>query len=455
MAASKADANGTLKSVPLEGLSRFMAAPCYDCEVAKAMRPVSITACLYFNEPLDVTEMRHLLSDRLLGILRFRCALRPPVTRNGQPHYAELPRSSIRIEDIVTERIDVKSEDDLNRFCTKMYESDLGLDLPRWRAFIFNSMDDGRSMLFFCFDHSIGDGPSLLGALMTLIDESPQMPGVGSSKRKVTRPRFLKRCSARLGGIWGALCGDQMPPDQPNKLKTKNHRNPGLAKAVAQTPPMSMTKLKEAAAKFGNVTINDVLMVVVSLTLRQYFEKYDPESMGNQKVRANFPINMRPAGIDPVSDDWFGNLFSQGQLRFPVQLEDPQEILRDVKAQIEKIKISPEPAIRHKMVNALAANSLITPVAKKDIVLDAYGQVTAMLSNTAGPNAEVQIAGQPLEDLTFYTFSPIGLYFGIVSYNGTFRAGICCDASCEPEPERLAEQWGIAFDRVYASAMSL
>jgi NRPS condensation-like uncharacterized protein len=216
-----------------------------------------------------------------------------------------------------------------------------------------------------------------------------------------------------------------------------------------------MTKLKEAAAKFGNVTINDVLMVVVSLTLRQYFEKYDPESIGNQKVRANFPINMRPAGIDPVSDDWFGNLFSQGQLRFPVQLEDPQEILRDVKAQIEKIKISPEPAIRHKMVNALAANSLITPVAKKDIVLDAYGQVTAMLSNTAGPNAEVQIAGQPLEDLTFYTFSPIGLYFGIVSYNGTFRAGICCDASCEPEPVRLAEQWGIAFDRVYASAMSL
>jgi len=68
-------------------------------------------------------------------------------------------------------------------------------------------------------------------------------------------------------------------------------------------------------------------MIVVSLTLRQYFEKYDPKSLGNKKVRANFPINMRPVGIDPVSDDWFGNLFSQGQLRFPVHLEDPQEIL--------------------------------------------------------------------------------------------------------------------------------
>merc|ERR1712039_6637 len=70
-----------------------------------------------------------------------------------------------------------------------------------------------------------------------------------------------------------------------------------------------------------------------------------------------------------------------------------------------------------------------------------------------GPNAKVVFAGQELDDVAFTAFGPIGLYFGVVSYNGNFRAAICCDAECEPYPERLTSEWETAFDRVHQSVM--
>jgi len=452
--AATTDMCAELKMTTLGGLDNLMAGPATNAEMAEVLRPLLITGLLFFRQPLSLPQVKQLLRERFLEIPRFRSVLRVPATRKGPAKFAEVERSSIDMDAIVQERDDVKTQADIDEFCSSIYMEDLGLELPRWRAFIFNNMADGRHMLCFVIDHAIGDGPALVATLMQVLDSMAQKPGVGSKPRKAVQPSFLSRLSACLGGTCYAFCGDQLPADHSNRLKMKNHRKPGKRKAIAQTPPIRMDMLKACCAKFGGATVNDVLMVVVCLTLKGYFEKYEPETLG-KKVRANFPINMRPSGADVLSEEYFGNLFSQGQLRFPLHLDNPQDILSNIKAQIDKIKISPEPLIRQKLVDALSSNSCLPPLMKKDLVLDSYGQVTAMLSNIPGPNGEVQFAGQPLDDMAFYAFAPIGLYFGIVSYKGLFRAGICVDTLCEPEPAKLAEEWTLAFDRVYAHAMSL
>ena len=71
-------------------------------------------------------------------------------------------------------------------------------------------------------------------------------------------------------------------------------------------------------------------------------------------------------------------------------------------------------------LTCLVSPSLLSPKTKQNLTLDAAGKVTAMFSNVPGPNAKVVFAGQELDDMAFTAFGPIGLYFGVVSYNGNF-----------------------------------
>ena len=115
------------------------------------------------------------------------------------------------------------------------------------------------------------------------------------------------------------------------------------------------------------------------------------------------------------------------------------------------IKVSPEPLVRDKLVSFLVLESGLPIGIINNALLDAFGKVTAMLSNVPGPLEKVNFMGKELEDMSFYAMAPIGLYFGIVQYRGKFKAGICCDASLEPDPKKLADCWMPAFERLHGA----
>merc|ERR1712151_970989 len=98
-------------------------------------------------------------------------------------------------------------------------------------------------------------------------------------------------------------------------------------------------------------------MTVTALTLQAYFRKYEPSTL-QQKVRANFPMNLRKVtGRDVLAEEHFGNRFSQGQLRFPLHVEEPLKLFEQIKRQIDVIKVSPEPLVRDKILQFLMLRS--------------------------------------------------------------------------------------------------
>jgi len=88
------------------------------------------------------------------------------------------------------------------------------------------------------------------------------------------------------------------------------------------------------------------------------------------------------------------------------------------------------------------------------IAVDGASKFTVMLSNVPGPLEKVQLLGQYIEDMAFHTFSPFSMYFGVIQYAGSFRVGINTDATCEPEPSKLAEFWGPAFEDLHTAVMA-
>jgi hypothetical protein len=86
------------------------------------------------------------------------------------------------------------------------------------------------------------------------------------------------------------------------------------------------------------------------------------------------------------------------------------------------------------------------------LLLDVYGKATAMLSNVPGPASEAHFCGQPLRDLMFYAFAPLGVYIGVLSYNGRVSTGVCCVPECEPDASRLARFWKPSVDELLEAA---
>merc|ERR1712072_222284 len=348
----------------------------------------------------------------------------------------------------------IRTPEDVNRFASEVYQSKTDLNLPLWRAYICNDMADGRSLLIMVIDHAIADGTALIQSFMSILDKDDKAAKAKVPTRSKKAPEV--GCLAQLKGLfnacWGPFIGDQLPADPQNKLKTVDCRKPGKSKAVYSTPDISISQVKEVQKKLPGATVNDVLMTLVALTLQEYFKQYEPSTL-KQKVRANFPINLRKeTGSDMMSEESYGNRFSQGQIRFPLHLDDPMAVFADIKSQIDVIKVSPEPYVRDKLVSFLVLKSGMPMSDIGDALLDAFGKVTAMLSNVPGPLTKVNFMGQEVDDLSFYAMTPMGLYFGIVQYNGQFKAGICTDASLEAEPKRLADCWLPAFEKLSKAA---
>jgi len=359
---------------------------------------------------------------------------------------------------LVKENSDIKTQEDVNTFVSKLYEEEMTIDLPLWRAFVVNNLADGRSVLVLNINHAIGDGVSQIQGLMgKLMDKEaggnqPIVPEKKASSQPV-QSRYMLRGKGLLKALWGPFVGDNLPADPPNLLKAKDPLKPGKAKACAMTEAVTIERVKQVKGALPGATVNDVLMTLACMTLQDYFQKYEPKTL-QQKFRANFPINMRTVtGSDILLEEHFGNRFSQGQLRFPLHLQDPKDIFRNLKNQLDVIKVSPEPYVREQLVNHVVLKSGTKYADVGKMILNSFGKVSAMLSNVPGPLGEVRVMNRPLDDLTFYALCPIGLYFGVVQYNGSFKAGICCDSACEPDPQRLAACWAPAFERLYTACV--
>jgi len=418
----------------------------------RGVQPTIIVGMMYFKSFLNISEVRYTLQHRLVEPLpRFRAFLRKNLaTRN--PEFVELKASEVDMAYHVTEVPPKNPGPEMDDFCTLLYSERFDHSRPLWHVYVMNGLDDGRSLLVLKVDHVVADGVCLVQCLMNLLDKAPFGRAISTISRGRPQLGLIGNLSACLAGTAKAICDPCVPSDPPNKLKIKDHRNPGKEKSVATSDEIDLSLVKEVKNKFPGATVNDVLLTVVSLTLRRYYEKHGDEVLkAKKRISANFPVNMRTPTENALSAASFGNRFSQAQFPFPIDIDDPVEAMRAVMMQTERIKASPEPLIRGKLLH-LAAKHLSGGILA-DAALDAFGKVTAMLSNVPGPQEEVACMGQPVDDVTFYALSPIGLYFGVLTFNGHLKAGVCMDRTCENDASNLTRHFKPEFDRLYAAVV--
>ena len=316
------------------------------------------------------------------------------------------------------------------------------LSMPLWSIKIVTNLKDGRSLLFVAIDHAVGDGVSLLSVFLSLFDDNDDHDDdtapVGSTpvlqkERKTPKGLSLShRAIAVLKGIRAGTVDTLVPPpsDKQNSLMVPKDKltAPGFGKDFAQTRAFPIEEMKLMKSKMEGVTMNDMIMAILTMTVRRYLEqKGDTEGLnlvkrGKGTIRAVFPVNMRSGVVNKAN---VGNDFCLGYLPFGMDYKDSVDSVWKTKTLVDELKMSPAFALAKKVNDVVMPISPDWMLAK--LLLDVNNRTTCMISNVVGPETSASIGGNTINDLNFTTAFGNSLYFGVLSFAGKLRISAVLD----------------------------
>jgi len=411
--------------------------------------------------------LKNILWERITKMGRFRSEL--VVSRFGG-HFRELPEDeliALRENGYLWSEVCTGGEatmDDLNEVINLCNSWEYDRTKPLWRLQYCRKMADGKAALITTINHAIGDGISLVATLLNFKDEDPEHDVVAAKQsRRETKAAGGKKgptlspvskAGTFMYGIYHGLTSSKWKPDPPNAMSIPDVTKPSKTKRVAQAAKIPLTEMKEVKNRFPGATLNDIMMAVMTASMKAYLEEVgDSAAKGKKKVRGAFPINLRSPHEPVLRDGDPMNKWSYGIFKFDFNYKSRIELVWKVKRQIDKIKVSPSPLIQYKLLKGLTAT--LPRRVLLDQLLNMANLATAQLSNVPGPQHPISIAGVQVVDLTFYLFAPVGLYYGIMSYNGQVSAGVNVDGSTKVDPKMLAKHWKLEFDALKAECDAL
>lgn len=422
-----------------------------DLNAESTAKSTYVVGFLTLAEKIEPSRLIETLKERLFEIPRFRSKY----VYARRPYFESLSEEDMDYDyhfRVVLEGQKPTFDEVAHWISENIKENYLDKDKPLWQFTIVPEMADGRGVVVTNISHVIGDGISQTEVLFRLLDDDVLNSKVTSrpkGKRKKQQVPFVRKASIFVGGVFNGIFAVFGRPDPKNSLKLKSTSGVSEEKRLVFTEKIPLARVKEIKSKIDGITLNDVFMVHLTMVLRRY---YDETGENPRKISASFPINLRKS--PKQNFDKYGsphNIWAYGMMNFNLRYKDEVDLFRRLKKTLDKVKLSPSPIVQQKI------GAMISPIlplkVKNKLVLNLANKCTAQLSNVPGPSAQVSISGYNVDDLTFQLFSPVGLYLGLITYNGTLSCSINADASVA-DPKELAKHWMPAFEQLHSAITS-
>jgi WS/DGAT/MGAT family acyltransferase len=322
------------------------------------------TMSLVIVEPSD--QFSHERLDQLVGsslpkLASFRSRLVGTPLGAGQPLWAEIddydPTSQIH-------RATIRAPGGQREFADLIAQLSAGSDdhgKSPWEAWSIDGLSDGRWGLAMRMSPALSDGDiGAASAWSRLLRSDPQddgaddqathpglgMPAVGELVIEVMTQlleyqiRSLWRIAETMTGVLGAVSGQLRGTSEPDPMPSpvssmsgplpRNAFNAPLTKrrAVAFVS-IPLADLETVSTAFGGDTTN-VFLAACTLSLRAWLQRHDsvPDD----------PLVMRmPLALPGPAAATFDDPPIVGQIRIPVQLDDPIEVLTNLHTATERM----------------------------------------------------------------------------------------------------------------------
>jgi diacylglycerol O-acyltransferase / wax synthase len=111
------------------------------------------------------------------------------------------------------------------------------------------------------------------------------------------------------------------------------------------------------------------------------------------------------------------------------------------------LKRSVEPLVTWGILELMGSS----PKRIEQLLVDYFAKrVSFVMTNVPGPERRLFLAGRELVDLMFWVpqSGRVGLGVSMLSYAGTVRLGVACDARLVPDPDRLIACFHAELDQL-------
>jgi len=408
------------------------------------------------------------LEARIHLVPQLRWRLHTDPTGLSRPVMADDPRFEVANH---IERIALPAdadETDLTALIGRIIERKIDRSRPLWQATVIEGLEGGRIAVVLKIHHSIIDGASGADLLAKLLDTEPNPePGpepppyapeplpsnwiraADGFGQVFSYPVHAARLAWQIVGQGRALIGgllNHVAPAQPFTAPPTPFNGPltrHRSVAWASLPIPEVVELKEA---FG-VKMNDVVLAVVSGTLRGYLDLHD--ALPDKPLVAQVPVSLRNASSKDHVGTQVGAMFTS----LASDIDDPEERLRRIAHESLNAKAMRKEFTEHHHENLTATVSpaMISLAARAWTAAHLEERTppvfNLIVSNVAGPPIDFYVAGAKVEAV--YPFGPLlygsGVNVTVVSNADRLDVGFLACPDLVPDVWEMANRVGPAF----------
>lgn len=441
--------------------------------------PINVASVAIFDGEIELEELVPYLDAKRERIPRFRQRVVSPPFNVGLPSWENDPNFDVR-NHVRAVTLKKGTEAELKDVASRVLSTTLDRRRPLWDIVLVRGLKANRSAIIVRVHHALADGISGVGILHELLDATAEYPRL--PKRKLRAPeappqrdpvslmvegivgtcmyaaqrameaqgQMLQVAQQIVAGISGATeaipngnggAGSAPALDQITQLlpelASATYRLP-FNKTICQGPQnfrwahVPLADIKAVKNACG-VTVNDVILSIITSAIRRYAQKHDALIDG-KLVRIVVPVNMR--GNGNVAD--LGNEITFIPASVPLDVPEGRELIQAVHDRMMFLKVA-----RIGELVGIAASifgAIPTPVQAFLGPIASQLPISAcntICTNVPGPQHPLYLLGHKM--VAIYPYVPIGGEMGmncaVLTYDGTAYFGFIGDAGATPDVE--------------------
>ncbi|GAB4011068.1 wax ester/triacylglycerol synthase family O-acyltransferase [Nocardioides ultimimeridianus] len=357
---------------------------------------------------------------------------------------------------------------ELERLIGRICSTPLDRRVPLWELHLCEGLADGRVAIVGKIHHAMADGLAANAMLANIMDVSSTDTRTGvyvedddgaedpsrsllvrhalrdGARQLLVFPRLIASTFTRLRAVLRYRRGMDGSVPLPVKDAPRTSFNgpltPRRSFATASMPIADLKRVRSVHADIAGLTLNDVVLGVVSGALRRWLDLHDENPRSS--LLAGVPVGLDAPGVEPrLMGNNVSNLFTT----LATDIDDPAARLQAISTTTRHAK-----AISQTLGSALMEWSQFSPPAPFAAAVRGYSRIrgarfhppafNAIVSNVPGPRERVKIAGAQLADV--FSVGPltegIGLNVTVWSYVDRMNFSLLACPDLMPDVQVLA-----------------
>lgn len=445
----------------------------------RADMPLNVACVSVLEGDIAFDDYLRFVESRLPLIPRYFMRVMAAPLSTGLPTWEYDPEFNIR-NHVHEAQLKHGSITELKALAGNVFGNVMDRKRPLWDITLVRGLKRNRTGLIARMHHCLADGIAGVGIMSALMDPTPTPAPVPKRIRRFRVPPRRDPMSSLVDGLassysdftervlsaWGDVLtmaertlatGGTSPSEEFSRL---------LPELTAPTERLCFNVIYRGPQKFActeiplaevkairhacGTSINDVLLALVTATIRRYAELHGDRIKGHL-FRVMVPVNLRQNG----SAAELGNRISLVPVTLPLDIRNPKKLLAAVHRRTEFLKrahaaelvglagglIGILPSMMQSLAGPMISQLPITPF-------------NMVCTNVPGPQFPLYVLGHKM--LRWYPYVPIGgelaLNCAILSYDGMVYFGFSGDAHAAPHLNRLETFLKLSFTELCEAA---